>query len=144
MALTEAQYKALIVAEVGDDAAGTVAAQIDVLWDLYADQSDAARYLRTKRHAITLLMGSVRTQVNTTGFDGSKIEWSDLLANLQAMLDAVDAEIAASAAAAGAGGVSGVLTRTAPIAAPAGWAGADANSRGLRGDAYRQPGEADS
>lgn len=143
MPLSAAQFKVLVVTEVGD-VDSLVAGQIDVLWTLYDSQADDyIHYLYTKRKSLDLLMGQVREQV-TRQVDGPLlVNLTDKLKNLQTMWTNVDREIATLAAkaiadaelAAVTGGQAAVgqLTTTAPIT-PA-W-GPDGNNPLYRGDLY--------
>lgn len=136
MALTEQQQKDLIVLRVGDDTAGTLVSNIDLLWsarDTIADP--AARALQVTIDAIDLLLGQVRKQVTFRGPDGSGVSLSDLFDHLTAMRAQY---VTLLASAAPDGGVSiGTLTQTSPILRDR--AGQpDPNSRRLRGDPLRR------
>lgn len=139
MAVTDQQLIDLIVAEVGDDAAGTVGRLIGTLWEVYADKARVAprlRYLYAKRASIDALLGSVREAVTFVDGD-ARVELIQKTANLRAMRGEVQAEIAAveARARAGRGAATGALTATAPVDPPAGGR-VDANDRRYRGDAY--------
>lgn len=137
MALTEAEYQALIVAELGGDA--TVSAQIATLWSETDDSATLREhYLRAKVKAIRLLMGTARLQVSFKALNGASVNLSDLFKHLRELLEATEAELAASATAAG-GYESGEITKTAPVEQPDS-APFDANDRAFRGDPYRPPG----
>jgi hypothetical protein len=63
--LTDAQYKSLVVLQVGDSADGVLASNIDLLWLKNDDRADSyTRFLYTKRDAIDTIMASVRGKVS--------------------------------------------------------------------------------
>lgn len=133
MPLTAEQLQALIILEVGDDAAGTLAAQIALLWTAHDDQPSLDRQaLYTKRHAIDVMLGRVRAQVDFRALDGASVNLSDLFARLTKMREQTTAEILAIEAGQSAGPASGELTTTAPVMPDGEWP--DPNSRRLRGD----------
>lgn len=141
MALTPDQYKALIILQVGDNAAGLLAAQIDLLWeshDTIAD--DGLRALYTKIGAIDLMLGEARKYASFKALDGSSVSASDLFKHLMEMREAVEAQIAQAAAGLGGGGALGELTTTAPIM-PDDGRQSDPNARRYRGDPLRPPWE---
>lgn len=134
MPLTEAQYKALIPVEVGDDAAGSVASNIDTLWTKNDDQPDLfTRYLTTKRDAIGLLMGRVRQMVSFHALSGASVNLSDLMKNLETMLAAVNDQIVLQAEQLRSAALA-PLTTTTPTTPPAGWP--DANDPQYKGSPY--------
>ena len=84
MPLSAAQYQNLIVLQVGDDAAGTLAANIGTLWLKNDDRTDDyARYLYSKRDAIDVMLGRVRAQVDFKALDGASVNLTDLTANFR-------------------------------------------------------------
>jgi len=136
MSLTEQQYQDLIVLRVGDDASGTLASTISLLWsarDTIADLN--TRALQVTIDAIDLMLGQVRRQVTFRGPDGSSVNLSDLFDHLTQMRAQTVGQLASAAPD---GGVAiGTLTQTAPILRDR--AGqADPNSRRLRGDPLRR------
>lgn len=136
MALTEQQYIDLIVAEVGDDAASTLATTVPLYWGRHAGLADEARFLATKRDAIDVMLGRVRGQVRIVGVGGASIDAHQLTTHLQDMRALVQAQIESDTAASGAGGAVGALATPAPVPAPLG--AFDANDRAYRGDPYRR------
>lgn len=140
MPLTEADYKALIILQVGDNTAGVLAANIDLLWTSHDDVSDPALVASlTKRDAIDLMLGQVRTNVDFRTSSGSAVSLSDLFDHLLKMRQAVELEIAAAQASLGGGGALAPLTTTAPIERDSA-GGPDPNSRVYRGDPLRRRG----
>ncbi len=140
MPLSAAQYQQLIVTEVGDDAAGSVAANVALLWAKHDDQaSDYVRYLYAKRDAVQLLMGRVRQMVTFKALDGANVNASDMMVNLQTMLEAVRAEIDEQARLLNGAGALDTLTTTAPIGPPA-VGRPDANDPQYRGGDPYTPG----
>lgn len=142
MALSDDQYKTKIILEVGDSAAGLLAANIDLMWDAHDDQGDSAvRFLYAKRDAIDTMLGSVRKGVNFKALDGASTNLSELFEHLHTMRNDVEAAIVAarelaSAASNGAGAV-GQLTKTTPIVPDAGQL--DPSDRRYRGDPLLPP-----
>lgn len=139
--LTEQEYQDLIVAEVGDDAASTLASTVGVYWRRYDGYTDLeTRYLQVKLAAIDLMLGRVRKQVDFRDPAGISASAHQLFTHLTQMRDIVQdqidsgAGVASSGAAAG-GGI-GLLTKTAPQMPPAGSL-LDANDTAYRGDPYR-------
>lgn len=146
MAITDEQYQEAILKQVGD-VNGVVAAEIEVYWEMFADQEPVRlQFLYAKREAIDLLQGYVREQVNQRDPELA-VDYSDKLKALQTMRNNVTAEIAKLEAAAADDAVDedtearqpviGELTTTAPIS-PDFCGQADANDRRYRGDAYRR------
>ena len=142
MSLSDTEYKALIVSEVGDTDAGLVAGQIDTLWSLFASVSDTwLRFLYAKRRAINLLIGESRKRVDYED-PGLKQKRGEEVKRLLEMLDEVKAEIttaeaaiAAEAAASSDVPAVGELTTTAPRSNPT-TGGLDGNAPAYRGDLY--------
>jgi hypothetical protein len=115
MALTDAQYKSLIILQCGDTANGTLATNIDLLWDKNDDRADlGTRFLYTKRDAIDVL--------------------TDLMKHLQMMRDDVERLIDEQAQIANAPAIADIET-TAPIMPPDFWP--DANDPRYKGDPYQ-------
>lgn len=136
MPLDAAGYQVQIIAEVGDDAAGTLAASMDRLWTSADSQPTLyGQYLYAKRAAIDVMLAKARNQVDFKALDRS-VSLGQIFTHLQAIRqdtqDQIDQEVISAAA----GGASGELTTTAPIAPPPGSL-IDANDRAYRGDAYR-------
>jgi hypothetical protein len=135
MALTAEQYQELVILQVGDDAAGTLAANIALLWARNDDRSDnVVRFLYTKRDAIDVMLAGVRKQVTFKALDGASVNLSDLMRNLQQMRDDVQGLIDEQALIANGAGAIGALTTTAPIPPPPFWP--DANDPRYKGDPY--------
>jgi hypothetical protein len=135
MALTDDEYKSLIVLEVGDTADQLIQNNIDTFWTLYDTLALAGRlqYLYAKRKAVEVLMGSVRTLVDSEITGDSKFALHQRMTNLETMLAACDQDIAAERRnLAGQGSAVGLLTTTAPIASPTGRP--DANDPRYSGD----------
>lgn len=138
MALGETDYQNLIVLEVGDDADGTLAANIATLWAQYAGAaSDTLHFLYAKQSAIDLMLGRVRQHVDIRALDGAEVKLDQLSVHLLRMRAGVDALIAAELAAVAGGPAAGPITATAPVAPPCIHM-PDANDRAYRGDAYRR------
>lgn len=136
---TEAEYKQLILDELGDSTSGALAANIDLLWSRFESTSDLdVRYLLTKRAAIDLLLGQVRAQVSFRTSSGSSVDLDQLFQHLLALREQVGTEIGlSSSGGVGAGAAIGELTQTAPIMRDR--AGQpDPNSRRIRGDPLRR------
>jgi hypothetical protein len=94
------------------------------------------RYLYVWRSAIDTLMGEERRKVTYSSSGDLSVSQSDLMRNLQIMLDAVNARIASvekKTASHRSGGAYGQLATTAPITPDQ---PPDANDRGYRGDPY--------
>lgn len=138
MTLTEQQYQDLVVLRVGDDAAGTLATNMALLWvgrEAIADLG--LRALQVTVDAIDLMLGRVRGQVDFRAPDGSSVSLSDLFAHLMAMREQTTTALAQAQAGAGGGVAIGLLTQTAPILRDR--AGQpNPNSRALRGDPLRR------
>ncbi len=139
MPLTEAEYKSLILVAVGDDAAGTLAANIDLLWNSHDTVADLPLVAAlTRRDAIDLILGRVRQQVDFRTSSGSEVNLSDLFDHLLKMRAAVDEQISLAQATLGGGGALDGLTTTAPIIPATGEI--DPNARVYRGDPLRRRG----
>jgi hypothetical protein len=135
MALTDAQYKSLIILQCGDTANGTLATNIDLLWDKNDDRADlGTRFLYTKRDAIDVLMAAVRSKVSFKALDGASVNLSDLMKHLQMMRDDVERLIDEQAQIANAPAIADIET-TAPIMPPDFWP--DANDPRYKGDPYQ-------
>jgi hypothetical protein len=135
--MSAAFTQAMIVAQLGDPD-GTLAPQIDAFWQAYAasPRSNFLVFLYTKRDAIEILQGSVRTRVTKRVGDLQKQD-SDQMKALSAMYDATNAEIERQEKIARAAGGArvGVLTTTAPEAPPDPW-GPDRNDSRYLGNPY--------
>lgn len=139
------QYKAQVIAEVGDNDAGLLAAQIDLIWGTFAAAKStvpALQFFYAKLIAIDMMLGTVRQDVDYADL-ALKESLTDLMENLLKMKVSVKEDLAAAIVTAGQasgarrGGVSGVITRQAPSTPP--WPGGiDANDAAYRGDAYRR------
>lgn len=137
MALTDQQYQDLIVAQVGDDASGTLAAQIAVLWAQYAGEPEPLRYLYAKRGAIEVMQAVARKLASFKALDGASVDLGQLFRHLEAMYRQVQEQIA-EAEQTGVVPQLDQLTVTAPIDAPnALWP--DANDPLYRGQPYPPP-----
>lgn len=135
MALTEAQYQQLIVAEVGDDSAGALASTVPIYWLRYADVADLeSRFLYAKLAAIDLMLGRVRGQVTIRDGDGASVDLNKRFDHLITMRETVQAQIDILTASGSAGAAAGELTKTAPIMPPVG--AFDSNSADYRGSPY--------
>lgn len=138
MSLTEQQHQDQIVLTVGDDAAGTLASNIALLWAARAPIANLdLRALRVTVDAIDIMLGRVRSQVDFRAPDGSSVSLSDLFDHLITMREAALTELAQAQAGAGGGVAIGTLTQTAPIMRDRA-AQPDPNSRRLRGDPLRR------
>jgi hypothetical protein len=129
----------MIIAQLGDPD-GVLAAQVDAFWQAYSGvpgRSNFLVFLYTKRDAIQILMGSVRTRVTETIGPLTSRD-TDLFTNLDKMLADTNAEIARQEkiARASGGALSGVLTTTAPEAPP-NVLGPDRNDSRYLGNPYR-------
>lgn len=134
MALSEQQEQDLIILEVGDDAAGTLATVVPLYWERYAALEVPARARATKLAAIDAMLGRVRGQVKIVGVGGASVDAHQLTTHLQDMRALVMAQIEAASSAGAPGGAVGDLTTTSPIAPPTG--APDASGRVYRGDPY--------
>ena len=134
MALSEQQEQDLIILEVGDDAAGTLATVVPLSWERYAALELPARTRATKLAAIDAMLGRVRGQVKIVGVGGASVDAHQLTTHLQDMRALVQSQIDAASSAGASGGAVGDLTTTSPIAPPTG--APDASGRVYRGDPY--------
>ena len=141
---TVEQYKQQVIREVGDNDAGLLAAQIELIWTLAGAKSTvpAIRFYHAKLTAIDMMMGSVRQEVSYADL-ALKESLEELMDNLLKMKASVKDDLAAAVATQGQtggarrGGAAGVITRQAPSSPP--WPGGiDANDPAYRGDAYRR------
>ncbi len=144
VAPTEAQFKALLIAQIGDTPAGALAAHYDVLWSWYAGAATPAlRLLETKLGLLDLALGEARQIVSFTDADHSQSA-SDLAKRLLELRGEVLGELTtARAQASAAGGVaSAPLTATTPQTpapyAPLELYGPDPNAGRFRGGAFPQ------
>jgi hypothetical protein len=134
MALTEAEYQALIITEVGDDTTGTLATNVPVYWSMRDTIADLAlRYLYVKRDAIILMMGKLRDLVDMSS-GGDSIKLSQQITNLRTLLEVLESQLEQVSQTGGASAAAGQLTQTAPILPPPG--AFDANSQDYRGNVY--------
>jgi hypothetical protein len=133
MPLDTAGYQTQLIAEVGDDTVGTLAAAIDRLWTMHDEQPTiAAQYLYAKRSAIDVMLARVRFGADFRDATGIGVSLDQLFKHLQAMREDTIGLIGEAEAG---GSAVGELTTTAPVAPPT-WAVTDANSRAYRGDPY--------
>lgn len=142
--VTESDYRALILAELGQAADSALARQLTVLWSIAGGVSggnDRLQYLRVKRAAIDFLLADAHTAVDAKEGDASE-SFGQVFEHLLKLATAVD-EAIAMALKSGAGRRApavGQLNRTAPIQAtdpaPPTYP-LDANERAYRGDPYR-------
>lgn len=137
MPLTADQIKSLIITSVGDDAAGTLADNIDLLWEGHDDTANLSlRGLLTKLDAIDMMLGRVRQQVSFRTSSGSSVDLDQLFQHLRDIRSATAASITQVQSGIGGGIAIGVLTHTAPIMRDR--AGQpDPNDRTIRGDPLR-------
>lgn len=146
MALTDTDWKTLVIDQVGDDAATTLAGKIDLLWAAAGEYSTApkVRFEYAKRGAIQTMQARVREQVDFETNAGLKVSLEQKFTALATMLEQVEAAIAKAARQAGSrrAPAVGQIETTAPIGRPV-CGGPDANSRRLRGDAYARPTDED-
>ena len=138
---TDSQYKALILAQVGDDERQTLAAVIDGLWLVHSayEALPGLRYLCALRQAIEVMQGQARNLVNTNRQGDRSVSLSDRFDHLQTMYDNTDAQIKELEIRlrAGAGGTIGTITRVRPISPVYATSEAAARlDRMLRGDAF--------
>lgn len=118
--VSDTAYQRLIVAELGDPE-NVLAPQIGTLWSLYPEWAAVPylRYLRTKLHAITLLQGSVRTQITLSVQGDVKLSLGELSTNLERLYTETEAALNTAIQQAQGGGRAGDLTHTeAPGAVP--------------------------
>ena len=133
MPLSDQEYRDLIIVEVGDNAAGLLAANIATLWEVRDTIADSyQRYLAVKIAAIDLMLANAaRSPTSFTAIDGTQVNYSDVFNRLKLLR-----EVALSAAAAASGGGSvaiGEMTQTAPIMRDL-RGQSDPNARAKRGD----------
>ncbi|NWJ46471.1 MAG: hypothetical protein HXX08_11380 [Chloroflexi bacterium] len=98
MSVEDEQLKDLIVLTVNDVAGGVVESNITLIWNMYADKGKIAnaprlQYYYALKHAIQVMMGSVRAKVNIV-VGQQKAEYSSQFTNLKSMLDDTVREIA--------------------------------------------------
>lgn len=135
MVLTEAEYQALIITEIGDDASTTLAINVPIYWSMRDGVADLAlRYLYVKRDALLLMIGTLRGMVDVTS-DGDSVKNSQQVTNLRLLLSLLDEQIAGATESGGASAAAGELTKTAPIMAPVGYN--DSNAAIYRGSPYQ-------
>lgn len=141
---TVEQYKQQVIREVGDNDAGLLQGQIELIWTLAGAKSQvpAIRFYHAKLTAIDMMLGDVRRDVDYADL-ALKESLTDLLNNLLKMKESTKADLAAAVATQGQtsgarrGGAAGVIARQAPSSPP--WPGSiDANDPAYRGDAYRR------
>lgn len=136
--LTDAEQQTLILALVGDDDQGTVAAVLPILWKQTAGAtSDDQRRLQTQLLAVDVLLARVRGRVSFRTADGTQVTEAQLTENLQTMRRNVLDDLARLQQVES-GPVIGDLSTTAPVEPPDG-SFVDANDRAYRGDPYRPP-----
>ena len=138
MALSEDQYQQLIIAEVGDNAQGTLASTVPIYWARYDAIADLeTRYLYAKLASVDLMLGTVRGQVTIRDGDGASVDLNKLFDHLTTMREQVADLIAITIQTGSAGGATGDLTKTAPVMPPAGSL-VDANDPDYRGNPYQR------
>lgn len=137
MAVTDSQYKALILAELQAEGADLtlLSANIATIWDVWESKarlSSRLRYLYSKRQCVELVLGQHWLDVDHDEGDVSD-KASQLSANLQKLRDALSDAIALEEkqAMGTRRPAVGRLTTTAPITVTS---GADPNDRAYRGD----------
>ena len=143
MTVTDAQRKALIIAEIGDVATtlyptGVITENIDTLWDLWAFTAQNDPYLRdlyVKRESIELVLGALRGSVDVRISGDSDVKSSQLVKTLMDMLDQTKKDLTKFSGSA-TGMAAGLITTVAPDSAPSNWGGLDANFKGYGGDPY--------
>lgn len=153
MPLNENIYKAKIITEVGDDAAGSIAAQIDIDWEMAGVEVGVAlprlkradlvlmhTYRYAKLKAIDLMLGKVRRHVKMTSATGATINENELTDNLEGMRAKLLSDIEAFEklmSTPARGPVGGPNKATAMIETPAGCP--DPNSGVYRGEPNMRP-----
>ena len=131
--LTEDQYRALIVAELGN--LQIVKTNINTYWQLAADAATLnERYLRAKRAALDLVLGLAASQVSFKALDGASVSLSDMFDHWMALRELIQGQLDVGAAQAQGGGLVGEMTKTAPIMAPPG--APNPNAQAYRGDVF--------
>jgi hypothetical protein len=137
--MTEDEYIALIITEIGGDTSdGLLAANLPTYWALHASVADLTlRALLTKIDGIRLLLGQTWRQVNFKALDGATVNLSDMFEHLTKLLELAEGQAAAATSAAG-GIAIGALTTTAPIMRDRS-SQPNPNSRRIRGDPLRRP-----
>lgn len=137
MPLTDSEYKALIVSEIGDTPSGVLASSIDTYWTrAELEATTELRYLRAKMTAIRVVMGAERrTSVDSSSIGGISSKLQQRMQSLQTMLSDTKVEYDSQVATIGSyAGVVGQLTTTAPVSPPTG--SVDANSLDYAGNPY--------
>lgn len=136
---SDAELKQLAITQVGDNEAGLLAANVDLLWTLAASaSSEALRFLQTKLGLIDVMLGSIREQVDIKG-NGAELDLSDKFDHLLKMRKAVEGDIGIATgqfAQGSAAPLAGSLTTTAPRS-PCLPGQRDGNNPEYRGDLYR-------
>ncbi len=95
-AITIAQVKTLILAEVNDTSTGPVGLQIDIIWDMYAGKalvSPTLQYLYSLRKAIDLMLGNRRADAVDTKLDNYSFAQDQEIQTLLTMRENVKQEI---------------------------------------------------
>ena len=134
MTLTDVQYQALIIVEVGDDAGSSLAFSVPLYWERHRGIADPElRYLDAKRDAIDLLLGPAKDQVDVTS-DGDTAKLDQRWKHLLEMRNLVNDLILQASSQSDVGAAAGALTTTAPIMAPIG--ALDSNAAAYRGSPY--------
>ena len=140
MALTDAQYKQLVILQTGDTADLALTTNIDLLWELHTDKAalPELRFRYVKREAIGVVLGKLREQVSFTGPGQLSMSLHQRIDTLIAMDGLLRAEIVRlEAAGVGHAPAAAQLITPAPVVPPGG-SGVDANDRAYRGDPYRR------
>jgi|SRR6185503_9612553 len=141
MPLDASAYQQLIIGQVGDDAAGTLASQITTLWTANDNQTSVpVQALYVRRDAIDLMLARARQGADFTDPNGTEVKLDQLFEHLLKMRQAVQADIdravAAGLVTAAGSGAVGELTKTTPIAVD--YPGqSDPSGRVYRGDPLR-------
>jgi hypothetical protein len=93
--VTEAEYIALVITELGDDTSGTLATNVPLYWTRRSVVTDLElRYLLVKRDAIDLLLGSLRDAIDRDS-GGDSIKESQAFDHLLVLRKDVNALITA-------------------------------------------------
>ena len=141
MALTDQQYKDLIIDET-EDPGGIISKNIDVYWEIESDRGKVSKklqYLYTFRKALMTLLTRAHKKVDFNSSGDLQVRLQQMSDNLQELYDRTQSEIdelEKQIDSAG-GGAVGQLTQTAPVMPPS-RSGPDANDRRYRGDPYRR------
>jgi hypothetical protein len=134
MTLSDVQYQALAIDEIGDDASSTLATAVPLYWARWSAIADLElRFLYVKRDAIDRLLGPAKDAIDIVS-DGDSVKLDQRFTHLLALRRVVETLIDQASTRSNVRPAAGELTQTAPIMAPAG--AFDSNHADYRGNVY--------